>query len=270
MTESSRRPQDGFVAGPFGRIHYLEMGVGAPLVLLHSVGSSAYEFEHIMEQLAGHFHVVAWDMPGHGDSDPLPRHLTISDYSAALLSFIQHLGLRQPHLVGTSIGAQIAACAAKQPAEAASVSLVELPLRSVGEWTKIWPIVETMFSCPTQGFEQVAPRFRDLQQRDLARWNIDRNKAGAKAMMSAMWALRDHRLDLNAIVTPTLLLYGEEGAVADSIPLAAAALPKAMVVKIPKCGHFPMIDDPAAFGEIIRVFVSSPIDPQISSHKQRK
>jgi 3-oxoadipate enol-lactonase len=269
MTESSGQPEDGFIAGPFGRIHYLETGVGAPLVLLHSVGSSAYEFEHIMERLAGHFHVVAWDMPGHGDSDPLPCHLTISDYSAALLSLIQHLELRQPHLVGTSIGAQIAACATKQAAEVASVSLVELPLRSLGEWIKIWPIVETIFSCPTQSFEQVAPRFRDLQQSDLSRWNIDRNKAGAKAMMSAMWALRDHRLDLNAILTPTLLLYGEQGAVADSIPLATAALPKARVVTLPKCGHFPMIDDPTAFGETIRVFISSLIDLQISSHEQR-
>lgn len=270
MTESSRQPEDGFVAGPFGRIHYLEMGAGAPLVLLHSAGSSAYEFAHIIGRLAEYFHVVAWDMPGHGDSDPLPHHLTIADYSTALLSLIEHLGLKQPHLLGTSIGAQIAACAAKQPAEVASVSLVELPLRSPGEWTKIWPLVETMFSCPTQSFEQVAPRFRDLQQSDLVRWNIDRNKAGAKAMISAMWALRDHCLDLSAITAPTLLLYGEMGAVAESIPLATATLPSATVVKVPECGHFPMIDDPLAFGEIIRAFASSLTDSQIAAHKQEK
>src|SRR3981189_1958306 len=114
MTESSGQPEGGFVAGPFGRIHYLAMGAGAPLVLLHSVGSSAYEFEQVIGRLAEHFHVVAWDMPGHGDSDPLPRHLTIADYSTALFSLIQRLGIEQPHLLGTSIGAQIVACAANQ------------------------------------------------------------------------------------------------------------------------------------------------------------
>jgi len=257
MMKSSFRPDDGFISIPFGRLHYLEMGTGTPVVLLHGAGSSAYEFEHVIGQLAENFRVIAWDMPGHGDSDPLLHHMTIDDYSDALLTFIRHLGLTQPHLVGTSIGAQIVACAARHSAEIASVSLVELPLRSSAEWNKIWPLVETMFSRPTQSFEQAAPRFRDLTQSDFQRWNIDRNKAGAKTMMSAMWALRDHRPSLDAITASTLLLYGEDGAVADGIPLATAALPKATVVKMPACGHFPMIDDPESFSEIIRIFIST-------------
>ena len=268
MTNTAGLPKDGFVPSPFGRLHYLEMGSGPPVVLLHGAGSSAYEFEHVFGDLAAHFRVIAWDMPGHGDSDPLLRYMTIAEYADALLALISHLELVQPHLVGTSIGAQIAACAAKHLPEVAGVSLVELPLRPVEAWINIWPLVETMFSNPTQSFEQVAPRFRDLTEAELQRWNIDRNKAGAKAMMSAMWALRDHRPDLNAITAPTLLLYGEKGAVADGLPLATAALPQATVVTMPDCGHFPMCDDPPAFAEIVRAFASQSDIPgrsQVSS-----
>ena len=261
MTEFSGVPVHGFVLTRFGRIHYVEAGAGTPVVLLHSVGSSAYEFEHVIGKLAEHFRVIAWDMPGHGDSGPLQEHLSIADYCDALLALVRHLGLTRPHLVGTSIGARIAAHAGRKPTEVASVSLVEHPLRSSQAWEKIWPKVETMFCHATQSLDQVAPRFRNLTQAELERWNIDRNKAGAKTMMSAMWALRDDRPDLHAIAVPTLLVYGEVGAVADGIPVATAALPAAPIVNMPGCGHFPMIDDPVAFVDTIHSFISDGSPP---------
>jgi 3-oxoadipate enol-lactonase len=247
--------KEGFVAGPFGRIHYLELGTGAPLVLLHGAGSSAYEFEHVMGPLARNFRVIGWDMPGHGDSDPLTRDLTIVDYADALGAMICGLELRRPHLVGTSIGALIvAARAGSVDADVASLSLVEMPVRSAAAWSAMWPLVETMFSTPTQSFEQVKARFRNLSDSDFKQWNIDRNKAGSKAMLSAMSAIRNHVPDLGAVCAPVLLVYGEQGPVRDGIDLTKAALPAAEFVMMGKCGHFPMIDDPDAFADIIGSF----------------
>jgi pimeloyl-ACP methyl ester carboxylesterase len=54
---------DGFVETPIGRIHYSELGAGPPLVLMHSDGASAYEFEENLQGLAEAFRVIAWDMP---------------------------------------------------------------------------------------------------------------------------------------------------------------------------------------------------------------
>jgi len=53
-----REARDGFVAGPLGRIHYLELGAGAPLVLMHGAGNSAHEFEHVMGPLSRNFRVI--------------------------------------------------------------------------------------------------------------------------------------------------------------------------------------------------------------------
>jgi pimeloyl-ACP methyl ester carboxylesterase len=40
--------KDGFARTAHGRIHYLEAGSGAPLVLLHSNGASAWQYEHVI------------------------------------------------------------------------------------------------------------------------------------------------------------------------------------------------------------------------------
>ena len=250
-----REAKDGFVAGPLGRIHYLELGAGAPLVLLHGAGSSAHEFEHVMGPLSRNFRVIGWDMPGHGDSDPLTRNLTIIDYADALAALIAALELRRPHLVGTSVGALIVAARASTPgADVATLSLVEMPVRPAVAWSRMWPLVETLFSTPTQSFEQVAPRFRDLSDSDFRQWNVDRNKAGGKTMMSVMRAIRDHVPDFHAICVPVLLVYGERGPVADCIEDTRAALPAAESVTLRGCGHFPMIDDPVAFADLIGTF----------------
>jgi aminopeptidase N len=41
----------------------------------------------VIPALARQFRVIAWDMPGHGDSDPVTRHYSIADYCAALAAF---------------------------------------------------------------------------------------------------------------------------------------------------------------------------------------
>lgn len=63
---------DGFIDVLGIRTHYLEAGSGPDLVLLHSgeYGSSAeISWRHNIDGLAQHFHVLAPDLPGWGDTD---------------------------------------------------------------------------------------------------------------------------------------------------------------------------------------------------------
>src|SRR5262245_51175393 len=60
------RMNDEFHATRFGRLHVRAAGSGAPLILLHSNGGSAYEYEHVHDELARRYRVIAWDMPGQG------------------------------------------------------------------------------------------------------------------------------------------------------------------------------------------------------------
>ena len=67
--------RSGFVVVEGDRqVHYLEWGrSGAPAVVcLHGGGQTAYMFEELGASLREQYHVLAPDLPNHGDSDPLP------------------------------------------------------------------------------------------------------------------------------------------------------------------------------------------------------
>jgi pimeloyl-ACP methyl ester carboxylesterase len=87
------------------QVHYLEWGHGVlPAVLcLHGGGQTAYMFEDLGATLAGRYHVLAIDLPHHGDSDPLEEHGP-RPYSETLPPVVEAFGLETPVLVGASMG----------------------------------------------------------------------------------------------------------------------------------------------------------------------
>jgi len=246
--------EDKFVTTRWGRLHYREAGDGIPLVLLHSNGASAYEFEHVIGPLSERHRVLAWDMPGHGDSDPLTRHLSVPDYAAAVVDFIDHLGIERANVAGASIGGAICiALAARHGYCFHTVIAVETPCRPAEDWAAQWQTTERMFAIPTQSIEQIKPRLRNVDEALLTRWNIDRNKAGPKTMMSVMWALRDYDViaDMEMVTARTVAVFGSRSALRARAPLFAEKIPKCTVHVAEDCGHFPMIDDPVAFVDIV-------------------
>ncbi|HYK81371.1 MAG TPA: alpha/beta fold hydrolase, partial [Micropepsaceae bacterium] len=90
------------------RTHYLEGGRGVPVVLLHSgeFGASAeLSWEFTLPALAEHFHVIAPDWLGFGESAKLfsfddMRTLRVHHIAA----FLKTLGITSAHFIGNSMG----------------------------------------------------------------------------------------------------------------------------------------------------------------------
>ena len=89
------------------RFHYLDWGKpdNPPLVLLHGVGQTCHTWDLFAATMAQHFHVMAFDQRGHGDSDWSPER----DYSRASMvndvaAFTEALGLDSFFLIGMSMG----------------------------------------------------------------------------------------------------------------------------------------------------------------------
>ncbi len=245
---------DGFRTTRHGRIHYLEKGEGEPLLLLHSNGCSGYEFEPAMAELSGQFRCIAWDMPGHGDSDQPPRHQSVGDYADAVLAFMDSMELETAHVCGASIGGIVCIeLGALAPQRIRSLVIAEAALRSRQEWATQWPRIEAMFAIPAQSKEQVAPRFRALTEGLLARWNIDRHKTGGWRMVDVMWAIREYDAlaALGRITCPVSVLVGDKGPVFSSVAKYRELVPNAPIMILPDTGHFPMIDDPIAFARAV-------------------
>ena len=95
------------------RLHYVELGRGEPVILLHDLGTSAEETwlaSGAMAALAQGFHAIALDFPGHGGSD---KPAEPARYGRALgedvLRLMDHLQLARAQLVGYGLGAKVAA-----------------------------------------------------------------------------------------------------------------------------------------------------------------
>src|SRR6266849_4367127 len=83
LTVSAQQPQqrpavaakDATVLG--FKLHYVEAGRGAPVVLLHGLGGDGSRWQPNIEVLAKDFHVIAIDQIGFGQSDnPLSNYHT--------------------------------------------------------------------------------------------------------------------------------------------------------------------------------------------------
>ncbi|MDR5759055.1 alpha/beta hydrolase [Caballeronia sp. LZ035] len=89
--------------------HCIEQGTGEPLVLIHGVGMQASAWYPQIDALSQDFRVIAVDMPGHGQSDPLDAHATLPQFVQWAGEFIEALDAGPVNLAGHSMGSLIAA-----------------------------------------------------------------------------------------------------------------------------------------------------------------
>lgn len=88
------------------RFHYLESGVGEPLILIHSLGQSLYTWRHVFAELSDNYRVIALDLLGHGySSRPDLFSYTVDDVAESIRLFMDAKGIRSAHFVGFSMGA---------------------------------------------------------------------------------------------------------------------------------------------------------------------
>ena len=88
------------------RVHYLTMGSGEPLLLVHSVGQSIYTWRELMPKLAESYCVIAIDLPGFGFSDrPLSLNYSMDEMADAIVKCIDALGVKKTHALGVTMGA---------------------------------------------------------------------------------------------------------------------------------------------------------------------
>jgi pimeloyl-ACP methyl ester carboxylesterase len=92
---------------------------GVPVVLLHGNLSTGRFYEHLFDDAPERYRLIAPDMRGFGNTEPLPLDATrgLRDWADDTASLLRALGIeRAPHLAGWSTGgAAIAAFALERP-----------------------------------------------------------------------------------------------------------------------------------------------------------
>ena len=122
--------KEGFADSAGVKIHYVTLGTGPLVVMIHGFPDYWYTWRHQMEALADKFQVVAIDQRGYNKSD---KPAGVANYAAPLLvsdviAVIKHLGKDKAIVVGHDWGGVVAwSLAMEAPALVEKLVILNLP-----------------------------------------------------------------------------------------------------------------------------------------------
>jgi 3-oxoadipate enol-lactonase/4-carboxymuconolactone decarboxylase len=236
-------------------IHVLIEGPpgAAPLVLLHSLGTTAHIWDAQAAELSRSFRVIRPDLRGHGLTTCTPGPYSMGLFADDLAGLLTELNIQQFHLGGISIGGLIAqSFAAAHPGRVASLMLVDtaLAIPPAQSWTDraatvrakgIGAIADAVLArWVTQPFFS-APETSGLREM-LMRTPAEGYAASAEAIAAA-----DLTATTSALQIPTLIVVGDQD---QATPIAAAqalnaAIAGSSLIIIENAAHIPTVETPA-------------------------
>ncbi|MEM7732521.1 MAG: alpha/beta hydrolase [Pseudomonadota bacterium] len=108
--EAAYPPEGEFLTVGDTRVHYVVMGEGPDLVLIHGSSGMTRDMTYrLAPALADRFRVIVFDRPGLGYSDPVsPDGTSLADQAAVLSAAARQLGAEKPLIAGHSYGGAVA------------------------------------------------------------------------------------------------------------------------------------------------------------------
>jgi pimeloyl-ACP methyl ester carboxylesterase len=246
MTQTAFR--EGHVDADGFRIRYVEAGAGVPLVHLHGAGGLRLTPAH--ELLARRSRVIAFEMPGFGDSPVNTRTESMPELASTMLRAIDKLGVGTFNLMGTSFGGKAALWVALQAAGRVQALVLEAPaaIRQEG-------------AAPPSGTpEEIARRLYAHPERVSAPPIDPAQRAKAQPLVQRLLGPhRDADLEnrLQDLPTPTLVLFGTlDGVIAPAMGrIYKDLMPNCHLVFVYDAAHAISTDRPEAFTEVVSDFL---------------
>jgi pimeloyl-ACP methyl ester carboxylesterase len=254
------------------RFTYLEQGSGTPFVLLHGIGSAARSWEPQLEGLSKSFRVIAWDAPGYGGSSVIDKQFPdAGDFAAALEALLAVLGVDRFHLAGHSFGCITAARFARLHPE----RILTLTLSGIATGHAHLPEDERerLRRLRLDDLEALGPRGM-AEKRGPRLPGPDADEATKRAVIETMAQVRpdgypravytlsmaDTRADVRQLdkAMRVQFVYGEADVITpvEQNRSVHRERPDAPVHALPRTGHAPYVEQPAAFNRILLEFAS--------------
>jgi pimeloyl-ACP methyl ester carboxylesterase len=153
-------------------LYYETHGAGQPLILLHGGLGSGEMFGPVLPQLSQRHQVITVDLQGHGRTADIDRPIDVRLMAGDIAALIDHLALKQPDVVGYSLGGGVALhTAMNYPAKVRRLVAVSAHIRTDAIYPEMRAqqgqvsaaSIEFMKETPMyQLYQKVAPRPEDF------------------------------------------------------------------------------------------------------------
>ncbi len=146
-------------------MHYIEKGMGNPLILLHGNGEDSSIFEKFIAKFEHKYHIYAIDTRGHGKSPMGEESFSIYQFAEDLLGFMDFHKIEKADILGFSDGGNIAMVfASKYPGRVDRLILNGANSKPSGMKTGIHLImwITYIFSSIFAGISQKSKRTKEL------------------------------------------------------------------------------------------------------------
>jgi 3-oxoadipate enol-lactonase len=254
-----------------GTLAYDERGSGAPLLLLHGLGSSGASWVAQVEAFAPHFRTITVDLRGSGasrDEQHPQGPFTMAQFASDVRALLEHLGATPAHVVGLSLGGMVAfqlavdaprhvrtltivnsgpAVVPRTLVERWAIAVRQVVTRVAGPATFAKILAPKLFPKPTPEHEALRERFRAVMRAN--------DKGAYIATLDAIlgWTVLDR---IARIDVPTLVV----AAAHDYTSVASKEewmrrMPTARLAVVPDSHHALPMEEPAAFNSVLLDFL---------------
>ena len=241
------------------------------IVALHTAGRDTRQYHGMMEQMAEKYRVIAFDMPAHGKSWPLPGNVGISDYKAYgkfAWDFIKEMKIEDPIIAGCSVAGNIVYYIAETYPVKAMISMQGSPrIQAMGTsyGTTVNLLDNPYVSCQHSHWdfsESLIGRNCSKEAHNFIMWGVCQECGRAKQADLSIYNNFDVTGELKDITCPCLLIRGGDDW---NVPehyyqTAMEGLVNAERVEfklVPGYGHFIMVEAPEVVSGLIEEFLET-------------
>lgn len=243
-------------------LYYEITGKGKPLLFLHGLGSSSYDWKEQVKFFSENYKVITIDLRGHGKSDKPSGDYSIKLFADDIAKFIKYLNIAPVNIIGLSMGGMIAfQLAADAPDLIESMTIVNSLPKVVLESFKEKIFVEIRYLIirflGLRFFSKIIgklllPKKEDIPiRRDIAkRFVLNDKKAYLKSFKAIIgWSAAE---SLNDIKIPVLIIASDK----DYLPLELKKkymkkIPNAKLVIISDAHHLVPVEKPEEFNAVL-------------------
>jgi pimeloyl-ACP methyl ester carboxylesterase len=252
-------------------IYYEIHGEGTPLVLISGLGGDHFFWQQSLEILSAHFKIITFDTRGIGQTDAPMEAYSLDIFVNDLVALMDELQIEKAHILGFSMGGNIALTLALKYPERISKLIIAASHAAIS--TQIRLFIDAVLNVYESGistkqmFDLICPWLfsnsflSDPQNAAYLKYDeTEPNQQPFYAWKNQYMAQRDYNIiaSLDKIKLPALIIAGELDlfATLDDAKILNDGIEHSILKIAPKSGHLMNYENPELFHEYVWGFLA--------------